>query len=199
MPGSPQRVRHRSVVIASSAALERRALDASSRRSRFSCVSRARPAASSESPDRPRSPHQATAEQRLGARLVSVAAAARWTAGPRCRPASGSTERAARSPNIGVSPGSCHGLHPSCTEWSVRDLPIYASAKVHRDHHIEVAKALYSMPGNLIGSRVEVRADRVLVRVFQRGQLVKVHPRQPPGRRRTLERSVSFVRDSCRL
>jgi transposase len=65
------------------------------------------------------------------------------------------------------------------------DLPIYASAKVHRDHHIEVAKALYSVPGNLIGSRVEVRADRVLVRVFQRGQLVKVHPRQPPGRRST--------------
>ena len=31
------------------------------------------------------------------------------------------------------------------------DLPIYATAKVHRDHHIEVAKALYSVPGNLIG------------------------------------------------
>ena len=34
------------------------------------------------------------------------------------------------------------------------------SPKVHRDHHIEVAKALYSIPGNLIGQRVEVRADR---------------------------------------
>jgi len=65
------------------------------------------------------------------------------------------------------------------------DLPIYATAKVHRDHHIEVAKALYSVPGNLIGSRVDVRADRALVRVFQRGQLVKVHPRQAPGRRST--------------
>ena len=40
------------------------------------------------------------------------------------------------------------------------DLPIYATAKVHRDHHVEVAKALYSVPGNLIGTRVEVRADR---------------------------------------
>jgi hypothetical protein len=65
------------------------------------------------------------------------------------------------------------------------DLPIYATAKVHRDHHIEVAKALYSVPGNLIGQRVEVRADRALVRVFARGQLVKVHPRQEPGRRVT--------------
>jgi transposase len=65
------------------------------------------------------------------------------------------------------------------------DLPIYATAKVHRDHHIEVARALYSIPGNLIGTRVEVRADRTLVRVFSRGQLVKVHPRQASGGRST--------------
>ena len=42
------------------------------------------------------------------------------------------------------------------------DLPIHVTAKVHRDHHIEVAEALYSVPGNLIGSRVDVRAERVL-------------------------------------
>jgi transposase len=65
------------------------------------------------------------------------------------------------------------------------DLPVYVTAKVHRDHHIEVAKALYSVPGNLIGHRVDVRADRTLVRVFARGQLVKVHPRQKPGGRST--------------
>jgi transposase len=35
------------------------------------------------------------------------------------------------------------------------DVPIYVTAKVHRDHHIEVAKAIYSVPGNLIGTRVE--------------------------------------------
>ena len=68
---------------------------------------------------------------------------------------------------------------------AVYDVPIYTTAKVHRDHHIEVAKALYSIPGSLIGQRVEVRADRSLVRVFARGQLVKVHPRQAPGRRIT--------------
>ena len=65
------------------------------------------------------------------------------------------------------------------------DLPVYATAKVHRDHHIEVAKAIYSIPGNLIGQRVDVRADRELVRVFHRGQLVKVHPRTRPGGRVT--------------
>lgn len=64
-------------------------------------------------------------------------------------------------------------------------LPLYATAKVHRDHHIEVGKALYSVPGNLIGTQVEVRADRVLVKVFSRGQLVKIHPRKEPGHRST--------------
>jgi transposase len=83
----------------------------------------------------------------------------------------------------------------------VYDLPIYATAKVHRDHHIEVAKALYSIPGDLIGSRVEVRADRKLVKVFSRGQLVKVHPRTTPGGRITdpadlpAERTAYALRD----
>jgi transposase len=85
------------------------------------------------------------------------------------------------------------------------DLPIYTTAKVHRDHHIEVAKALYSIPGNLIGTRVDVRADRGLVRIFQRGQLVKVHPRQTPGGRSTdpadlpTHTSVYAMRDLDRL
>ncbi|MFP4555154.1 MAG: Mu transposase domain-containing protein [Actinomycetota bacterium] len=61
------------------------------------------------------------------------------------------------------------------------DVPVYATAKVHWDYHIEVAKALYSVPQNLIGTRVDVRADRSLVRIFSGGQLVKVHPRQKPG------------------
>jgi transposase len=90
-------------------------------------------------------------------------------------------------------------LRPAPTERY--DVPIYTTAKVHRDHHIEVARALYSIPGNLIGHRVEVRADRSLVRVFARGQLVKVHPRQQPGKRVTdpddlpSERTAYAMRD----
>ena len=90
-------------------------------------------------------------------------------------------------------------LAPAPTEFY--DLPIYATPKVHRDHHIEVAKALYSVPGNLIGSQVDVRADRALVRVYARGQLVKVHPRQAPGGRVTdpedlpSERTAYAMRD----
>jgi transposase len=88
---------------------------------------------------------------------------------------------------------------------AVYDVPIYAAAKVHRDHHIEVARSLYSVPGALIGARVEVRADRTLVRIFHRGQLVKVHPRQQPGRRSTdpddlpATKTVYAMRDLDRL
>ena len=65
------------------------------------------------------------------------------------------------------------------------DLPIYRTAKVHRDHHIEVAKSLYSVPGDLIGRQVDVTADSKLVKIFSNGSLVKCHPRQKPGARIT--------------
>jgi transposase len=64
-------------------------------------------------------------------------------------------------------------------------VPLYATAKVGRDHHISVAKALYSVPGNHIGQPVQVRADRLLVKIFHRGQLIREHPRQAPGGRST--------------
>jgi len=92
-----------------------------------------------------------------------------------------------------------HRLRPAPTV--PYDVPIYKTAKVHRDHHIEVARSLYSVPGHLIGQRVEVRADRSLVRVYARGQLVKVHPRQQPGHRVTdaedlpAERTAYAMRD----
>lgn len=65
------------------------------------------------------------------------------------------------------------------------DTPTWTTAKVHRDHHIQVAKALYSVPGDLIGQQVTVRVDSALVKILHRGQVVKIHPRQPPGGRST--------------
>lgn len=65
------------------------------------------------------------------------------------------------------------------------DTPTWTKAKVHRDHHIQVDKALYSVPGDLIGRWVDVRFDSRLVKVFLRGQLVKIHPREAPGGRST--------------
>ena len=66
------------------------------------------------------------------------------------------------------------------------DTPIHVQAKVARDHHIEVVKALYSVPGARIGQHVDVRADSKLVKISQRGQLLRIHPRQAPGGRSTV-------------
>ena len=66
---------------------------------------------------------------------------------------------------------------------AVYDVPIYRSAKVARDRHVQVAKALYSVPGELVGTQVDVRADRALVKIYARGVLVKTHPRMPAGGR----------------
>ncbi len=65
------------------------------------------------------------------------------------------------------------------------DVPIFATPKVARDRHIEVARGLYSVPGELLGQRVDVRADSRLVKVLSRGQLVKTHPRVAAGSRST--------------
>jgi len=65
------------------------------------------------------------------------------------------------------------------------DVPIFATPKVARDLHIEVARGLYSVPAELVGQRVDVRADSALVKIFSRGLLVKTHPRVKPGSRST--------------
>jgi hypothetical protein len=84
-------------------------------------------------------------------------------------------------------------------------VPIFKTCKVHRDYHIEIGKALYSVPKDYIGQSVDVRADSSLVRVSCRGQLVKVHPRQRPGGRWTdpddlpPEKTAYAMRDLDRL
>jgi transposase len=65
------------------------------------------------------------------------------------------------------------------------DHPTWAQATVHPDHHIQFARALYSLPTAYIGKRVDVRGDRRLVRISYRGEVIKVHPPQPPGGRAT--------------
>jgi hypothetical protein len=65
------------------------------------------------------------------------------------------------------------------------DVPVFTRVKVHRDYHVEVAKALYSIPEQWIGQHLEARADSELVKLYSSGKLVKTHPRQPPGGRST--------------
>lgn len=67
------------------------------------------------------------------------------------------------------------------------DVPTWKTVTVGRDHHVQVARALYSVPADACppGMALEARADRALVRLYRQGELVKVHPRQPEGGRRT--------------
>lgn len=65
------------------------------------------------------------------------------------------------------------------------DPPTWAPCKVHPDHHINFAKALYSLPTRYIGRQVWVRGDSGLVRIYLDGLLIKTHPRQEPGGRST--------------
>src|SRR3954451_19749665 len=73
------------------------------------------------------------------------------------------------------------------------DQPVFSRVKVHRDFHVEVAKALYSVPEAHLGRFLDARADSELVKLYSvggpagggGGRLVKTHPRQPPGGRST--------------
>lgn len=65
------------------------------------------------------------------------------------------------------------------------DTPTWAKCKVHPDHHIRFGQALYSLPTRWIRCQVDVRADRSLVRIYVRGELIKTHERKPPGGRST--------------
>ncbi len=89
------------------------------------------------------------------------------------------------------------------------DVPRFTRVKVHRDFHVEVARALYSLPQEWIGQYLDARADSELVKLFSTGsaggQLIKTHPRQPPGGRSTdradlpVERAGYAMRDVTAL
>ncbi len=69
---------------------------------------------------------------------------------------------------------------------SIYDVPIYAEkAKVHPDHHIEVARALYSVPHLYLRKHVRARVDSKLVKIYFGTKLIKTHERKPPGGRST--------------
>jgi len=66
------------------------------------------------------------------------------------------------------------------------DVPLWVDgAKVHPDHHIQVAHALYSVPTVYLHKKVRARADKTTVRIYFGTELIKVHPRKAPGGRST--------------
>ena len=63
--------------------------------------------------------------------------------------------------------------------------PSYHEARrvVHRDGHVEVARAYYAVPPEYLAREVWVRWDSRMVRIFnERMQPIAVHTRQKPGR-----------------
>jgi len=65
------------------------------------------------------------------------------------------------------------------------DTPKWSDPKVHHDFHCEVAKAIYSVNHLLVGRTLRARCDSATVKLYLKGELVKVHPRKPPGGRST--------------
>ena len=106
----------------------------------------------------------------------------------RCRPAE--AFRAVEQPLLLPAPTTAY------------DTPEQAEPKVHPDHHVEVLRAIYSIPGDdMVGKRVHARVDSKTAKFYFKGQLVKLHPRQAPGGRSTdpadlpSERTAYAMRD----
>jgi len=72
--------------------------------------------------------------------------------------------------------------------------PCFREARrvVHRDGHVEVERAYYSVPPEYLGRRVWVRWDAHLVRIFnERLEQIAVHVRHEPGRFSTQSQHIS--------
>ena len=65
------------------------------------------------------------------------------------------------------------------------DIPFWAVCKVHPDHHIRFKDSLYSVPTKYISKTVDVKGDSALVRIYHKGNLIKMHKRMEPGKRST--------------
>ena len=78
---------------------------------------------------------------------------------------------------------------PALNPWDGEPYAVthWRSAKVHPDHHMAGQYALYSAPSTRCppGQQVEIGLGLKLVRIYPRGRLVKVQPRQPRGGRAT--------------
>lgn len=65
------------------------------------------------------------------------------------------------------------------------DIPYWAVCKVHPDHHIRFKNSLYSVPTKYISKTVDVKGDSALVKIYHKGNLIKIHKRMEPGKRST--------------
>jgi len=68
------------------------------------------------------------------------------------------------------------------------NLATWARVKVHRDAHVQYCKCLYSVPFQLAGQSLWLKATDSMVQLYREHEMVATHVRQTrPGSRRTLE------------
>jgi transposase len=79
------------------------------------------------------------------------------------------------------------------TAW---DIPTWATVKVDQTQHVSVESALYQLPVHCVGRKLRARADKQLVRFYDRNVLVKTLPRAAPGGR-SYEASTTSPRRSA--
>ena len=73
-----------------------------------------------------------------------------------------------------------------------------AQRSVHRDGHVEVEKAYYSVPPEYLGRRVWVRWDGRMVRVFtQRMVQIAIHAQREPGQFSTQDSHIAAAKISA--
>ena len=64
---------------------------------------------------------------------------------------------------------------------------LWREVKVHTDTHVQVDRAMYSVPWRLVGKRVLVRLTPHSVELYWEEVRVATHKRLPPGKRATVE------------
>ena len=68
------------------------------------------------------------------------------------------------------------------------ELAVWVKVKVHGDSHVQYEKCRYSVPYQLIGQELWLRAGESTVRIYQDHELKAIHPRlRHPGQRSTLD------------
>jgi len=67
------------------------------------------------------------------------------------------------------------------------EIVLWKTAKVHRDVHVQVEGAFYSVPWRHVTREVSVRLERERVTIFLAEELVATHPRLVRGQRSTIE------------
>jgi transposase len=91
-------------------------------------------------------------------------------------------------------PGSRLSMFTELDRPALRPLPVrpyeyaeWLGAKVNIDYHVEVERHWYSVPHQLVGQRLDIRASARVVEVLHRGRRVASHPRsREQGRFTTL-------------